>query len=107
MNSTERSDPLINPEKTVTAEIDRIDGSVFLTLPGGERARLEREDSLATVEEHRPFEEIARYGKGNSLAVVVYRKRLERGAPLYFVHERWAKKNPWGGGGGGGGWTST
>jgi len=44
------SDSAIDTSTVVNARIDRIEGAVFFTLPGGAPARLEWDDSFAAQE---------------------------------------------------------
>ncbi len=85
-------DPLIG--QVLTARIERVDGAVFLKLPEGQAARLEWGDSVA-ASEGLSFEAVARYRPPIDLQVFVYQSRSDRNGRIYFVHERWARDDPW------------
>lgn len=59
------------------------------------RGRLYQSESAAW-RDHRLMGQIPEYQPGRLLSeVFVNNRRVEDGAPLWFVHERWGQENPW------------
>ena len=82
-------------DRIVRAKVVEVSGDAcFLMLPNGRAGKLVQPDSLAcdaTV----PLATLPQYQVGSEFDVYVVHEREDQGAKLAFVHERWAKNDPW------------